>query len=420
MCRVCLILLVTWLCRGTRICRACSLCLPRFQTTLPSRRCFVLQVSNQALHPTPCTAHAMTATILVTVPLPLLPQHASTATPTTVWRLRRRLSPPATGRRLTLKVRCTAECGADRATVGARARVVGMPRRVPPPEAVYVSLWPRECPGLLNTDGGCATDHHGSEANAGVCTSQNASPWYRGGRDAHLTNQYVPPRRDNRLLWGFTLACGAATVTATITTKTGRRVGSSLTAEDLDPSVLRLGSQIMLKSAAMGGSAGFLAVNEVGQAEATGSGLARPSEVLTVVSPNVTSLMRDMDDTGPVLVGDHVCHRGLLRWLLRPRRVVLLLLLTSPPRTGAGSIALRITEQVPVCRRGHWDACVQDHARSLGNCGGIQRDPIRRRRSGKQQRRLRSHQRTRVPALQDWHVHPVGGAYSTALGGVPL
>ena len=214
--------------------------------------------------------------------------------------------------------------------------------------------------------------------------------------------------------------CGAATVTATITTKTGRRVGSSLTAEDLDPSVLRLGSQIMLKSAAMGGSAGFLAVNEVGQAEATGSGLARPSEVLTVVSPNVTSLMRDMDDTGPVLVGDHVCHRGLLRWLLRPRRVVLLLLLTSPPRTGAGSIALRITEQVPVCRRGHRDACVQDHARSLGNCGGIQRDPIRRRRSGKQQRRLRSHQRTRVPALQDWHVHPVGGAYSTALGGVPL
>ena len=206
MCRVCLILLVTWLCRGTRICRACSLCSPRFQTTLPSRRCFVLQVSNQALHPTPCTAHAMTATILVTVPLPLLPQHASTATPTTVWRLRRRLSPPATVRRLTLKVRCTAECGADRATVGARARVVGMPRRVPPPEAVYVSLWPRECPGLLNTDGGCATDHHGSEANAGVCTSQNASPWYRGGRDAHLTNQYVPPRRDNRLLWGFTLA----------------------------------------------------------------------------------------------------------------------------------------------------------------------------------------------------------------------
>ena len=230
---------------------------------------------------------------------------------------------------------------------------------------------------VINTDGGCATDHHGSEANAGVCTSQNASPWYRGGRNAHLTNQYVPPRRDNRLLWGFTLACGAATVTATITTKTGRRVGSSLTAEDLDPSVLRLGSQIMLKSAAMGGSAGFLAVNEVGQAEATGSGLARPSEVLTVVSPNVTSLMRDMDDTGPVLVGDHVCHRGLLCWLLRPRRVVLLLLLTSPPAlvqvalrcaslnkylcadAGTGTLVFKTT-------RGRWEIVAASNATRFG------------------------------------------------------
>ena len=73
--------------------------------------------------------------------------------------------------------------------------------------------------------------------------------------------------------------------TTTTTTKRRAKRGdaSRLSEEDLDPSVLRLGTRVMLKSGAMGGAAGFLSLNASGQADACGCGLARPSEVCTAV-----------------------------------------------------------------------------------------------------------------------------------------